>query len=99
MVAPQIIFIERLHLGINGNDAGTGGVDGQSGNLVSRNVRRRGGLARSFRERANVILVALRARECDPRGSALRGPDRPSCDAMRIPLCRSRGAPAPYRQW
>src|SRR5216684_7114190 len=60
MVAPQIIFIEGLKVCVYGNDARTGGVDGQGGNLVARDACGGSGLASGLGEGAHVVVVALR---------------------------------------
>src|SRR6266849_1861664 len=60
MVAPQIIFIERLKVCVCGNDAGAGGVDGEGGNLVAGDTCGGSGFASSLGEGAHVVVVALR---------------------------------------
>jgi len=57
MIAPQVIRTERLHVFADGNYGGTGGIEGDSPDLIAAN----GGLfqrfARGGGEGAHVIVV------------------------------------------
>ena len=60
MIAPQIIFIERLQILIDGNHARSRRIDRQRRDLIAGNFRVRNRFARRIRERLHVIVVALR---------------------------------------
>src|SRR5258708_26504097 len=59
MVAPQIIFIERLQACVYGNDARAGRIEGEGGNVVAGYARGGSGLTGGFSEGAHVVIVAL----------------------------------------
>src|SRR5215813_13518892 len=59
VVAPEIVFAERLKFPINWNDGRTGGIERYGLNLVARDTRLLDGCARGFGERAHVIMVRL----------------------------------------
>src|SRR5437764_9823272 len=59
MIAPEIIFIERLETSANRNDARTSCIDRERGDLVSGNFGSAYGLASGVGERTHVIRVTL----------------------------------------
>jgi hypothetical protein len=60
MVAPEVVVVERLEVGVDGNDAGSGGVerDGFDGRSVDAGVGDGG--AHGGCQRVHVVGVALR---------------------------------------
>ena len=60
MIAPEIVFVERLKLFADGNDAGAGGVDSESRDLIAGEVGGGEGALHCFREAAKLIFVRLR---------------------------------------
>src|SRR5258708_20055757 len=91
MVAPQIIFIERLQACVYGNDARAGRIDGEGGNVVAGYARGGSGLTGGFSEGAHVVIVALGGvvrviflamervlRDARPKTAAPRATDRHS---------------------
>ena len=60
MVAPHVIFVERLQFCINGKDTRACGVDGECGNLPTGYARGGCSLPSGFRESAHVVVMTLR---------------------------------------
>ena len=60
VIAPEIVFIQRLHLRVNRNDAGAGGVESDSRNLIAGDARFLDGRTRGLGQRAHLIFMRLR---------------------------------------
>ena len=60
VIAPKIIFVERLKIFPNGNHRRTGGVHGQRLHLIAGYARFPHCLARSARQSAHLVVVRLR---------------------------------------
>jgi hypothetical protein len=59
VIAPQIIFAERLEPSANRNDARTGRVDGQRRDLTPGQLRRTQSALHRLGQRAQMVVVAL----------------------------------------
>ena len=60
VIAPEVVVVQRRHVGGDGNDAGAGGIEGDGFDLVAVNAGRLDGLARGGFEGQQVVGVGLR---------------------------------------
>ena len=60
VVAPEVVVVERLQVGVDGDDAGAGGVERDGGDLVAVDVGFGEDLARGADEGVHLVGVGLR---------------------------------------
>jgi hypothetical protein len=59
VIAPEVVVAEGLHAGIDGDDAGAGGVEGDGGNFIPGDAGSFEGVASGFGEGAHLVRVGL----------------------------------------
>ncbi len=60
VVAPEIVVVERLHVGIDGDDAGAGGIEGDGRDVCACDVCLREDVAGGPGEGVHLVVVRLR---------------------------------------
>ena len=70
VIAPEIVVIERLHGGVDEDDAGAGGVEGDGFDAAALNAGLSYGVAGGLSEGRHLVGVGLGGLVGDPGGSA-----------------------------